>query len=69
MSNFDTVHFFFFENILWAESEAGERWLSGMVEVELPVEYKLKNIEETEAAKAALLAPKTSEKSLLHIPR
>ena len=31
--------------------------------------YKLKNIEETEAAKAALLAPKTSEKSLLHIPR
>merc|ERR1712062_128590 len=50
------------------ETEAGERWLSGMVEVELPVEYKLKNIEETEAAKAQLLAPKQKEKSLFHIP-
>merc|ERR1719499_2355079 len=50
------------------ESEAGERWLSGMVEVELPVEYKLKNIEETEAAKAALLAPKKHAQTLLHIP-
>merc|ERR1719361_2304285 len=50
------------------ESEAGERWLSGMQEVDLPIEYKLKNIEETEAAKAALLAPHSQKESLLHVP-
>jgi len=30
-------------------------WLTGIVEVQLPVEYKLKNIEETERAKRELL--------------
>lgn len=30
-------------------------WATGIVEVALPVEYKMKNIEETEAAKRRLL--------------
>ena len=30
-------------------------WATGIVEVALPVEYKMKNIEETEAAKRQLL--------------
>jgi len=51
------------------EQEAGERWLSGMVEVQLPIEYKLKNIEETEAAKRLLLAPKDIEDKVMIIPQ
>ena len=31
-------------------------WMTGIQEVELPLDYKLKNIEETEAAKKQLLA-------------
>ena len=31
-------------------------WMTGIQEVELPLNFKLKNIEETEAAKKALLA-------------
>lgn len=30
-------------------------WATGIVEVALPVEYKMRNIEETEAAKRQLL--------------
>jgi len=53
------------------DHEAGERWLQGMSEVQLPVSYTLKNIEETEAAKRALLTKSLSgstEKSTA-IPR
>ena len=49
--------------------EAGERWLAGMKEVELPIEYKLKNIEQTERAKQLLLQAKPKHDRLLNIPR
>jgi hypothetical protein len=39
-----------------ADEDGADRWLTGIVEVQLPVEYKLRNIEDTERAKAALLA-------------
>mmetsp|Transcript_40812 Transcript_40812/g.128567 ORF Transcript_40812/g.128567 Transcript_40812/m.128567 type:complete len:188 (-) Transcript_40812:128-691(-) len=35
--------------------DAAETWLTGIVEVELPLEEKLKNIEETEKAKKKIL--------------
>lgn len=35
--------------------ETADRWLTGIVEVQLPMDYKLKNIEETELAKAKML--------------
>jgi hypothetical protein len=38
--------------------EAGERWLSGIEEVSLPIAERLKNIERTEAAHSALLRDK-----------
>jgi len=50
------------------ETEAGEKWLKGMAEVELPLEYKLKTIEETEDAKKKLLMPKHEELKILNIP-
>ena len=37
------------------DEDGADRWLTGIVEVQLPVEFKLRNIEETERAKAALL--------------
>jgi len=43
------------------DHEAGERWLQGMSEVQLPVSYTLKNIEETEAAKRAMLTKSLSK--------
>jgi len=49
------------------EQESGERWLTGITEVALPIQYKLKNIEETEIAKRELLtkqANKTGHASL-----
>jgi len=38
-----------------APSSDTTNWLTGIVEVQLPVEYKLKNIEETEKAKRELM--------------
>ena len=39
-----------------AEEGGGtDQWMTGIVEVQLPVEYRLANIEATEAAKAKLL--------------
>jgi hypothetical protein len=35
--------------------ETADRWLTGIVEVQLPMDYKLKNIEETERAKNKML--------------
>ena len=35
--------------------ETADRWLTGIVEVQLPMDYKLKNIEETELAKQKML--------------
>ncbi|KAF3326074.1 Hepatocellular carcinoma-associated antigen 59 [Carex littledalei] len=50
--------------------ESSTQWTTGIAEVQLPIEYKLRNIEETEAAKKQLqekrLASKT--KSDLSIP-
>ncbi|XP_072975871.1 protein COP1 SUPPRESSOR 2 [Typha angustifolia] len=50
--------------------ESSTQWTTGIAEVQLPIEYKLRNIEETEAAKKLLqekrLASKT--KSELTIP-
>eukprot|EP01087_Luapelamoeba_hula_P008705 TRINITY_DN2197_c0_g3_i1.p1 TRINITY_DN2197_c0_g3~~TRINITY_DN2197_c0_g3_i1.p1 ORF type:complete len:346 (+),score=94.39 TRINITY_DN2197_c0_g3_i1:133-1170(+) len=45
-----------------AEQEGGvsEAWLTGIQEVELPVEYKLRNIEDTEAAKKTLRSNRPS---------
>jgi len=37
-------------------------WLTGITEVQLPVDYKLKNIQATEAAKQALLVSKRLER-------
>lgn len=37
------------------EPESADHWTTGIQEVALPVEHKLRNIEETEKAKAALL--------------
>lgn len=37
------------------DPETGSQMLTGIVEVELPIEYKLKNIEDTETAKRKLL--------------
>lgn len=49
--------------------EAGERWLAGMTEYELPMEYKLKNIKQTEDAKKKLLQPKSKHDKVFDIPR
>merc|ERR1712228_219614 len=49
--------------------EAGERWLAGMAEYELPLEYKLKNIKQTEDAKKKLLEPKAKSDKMFAIPR
>ena len=35
--------------------ETADRWLTGIVEVQLPADYKIKNIEATERAKAKML--------------
>jgi hypothetical protein len=40
-------------------------WATGIVEVALPVEYKMRNIEETEAAKRRLLHASRSAFSLV----
>mgnify|MGYP006081288497 FL=1 len=37
------------------DDESADRYLTGIVEVQLPVEFKFKNIEDTERAKAELL--------------
>lgn len=55
-------------------SEVGvDQWLAGITEVELPIENKLKNIEETERAKQKLLEKHESESgkknATEHIPR
>ena len=42
-------------NVPREDEESAERYLTGIVEVRLPMEYKFRNIEETEAAKAELL--------------
>ncbi|KAI3884628.1 hypothetical protein MKW92_053875, partial [Papaver armeniacum] len=34
--------------------ETSTQWTTGITEVQLPIEYKLRNIEETEAAKELL---------------
>ena len=49
--------------------EAGERWLAGMTEYELPLEFKLKNIKQTEDAKKKLLEPKPKREKIFDIPR
>ena len=49
--------------------EAGERWLAGMTEYELPLEFKLKNIKQTEDAKKKLLQPKSKHDKVFDIPR
>mmetsp|Transcript_70733 Transcript_70733/g.112406 ORF Transcript_70733/g.112406 Transcript_70733/m.112406 type:complete len:295 (+) Transcript_70733:72-956(+) len=49
--------------------EAGERWLAGMCEYELPLDFKLKNIKQTEDAKKKLLQPKAKRDKILDIPR
>ena len=36
-------------------AETADRWLTGIVEVQLPMDYKMRNIEETELAKQAML--------------
>ena len=46
--------------------EAGERWLAGMAEYQLPLEYKLKNIKQTEKAKKKLLEPKPKNDKILY---
>uniref|UniRef100_A0A7N0TGK4 Uncharacterized protein n=1 Tax=Kalanchoe fedtschenkoi TaxID=63787 RepID=A0A7N0TGK4_KALFE len=35
-------------------NESSTQWTTGIAEIQLPIEYKLKNIEETEAAKKLL---------------
>lgn len=49
-------------------SKAAENtnWVTGIVEVELPVEYKLKNIEETEKARRELLQNAQSVSNTTH---
>ena len=37
------------------EGGGTDQWMTGIVEVQLPVEFRLQNIEQTEAAKAKLL--------------
>jgi hypothetical protein len=37
-----------------SSEESSTQWTTGIAEVQLPIEYKLKNIEETEAAKKLL---------------
>ena len=49
--------------------EAGERWLAGMTEYELPLQFKLKNIKQTEDAKKKLLQPKPKREKIFDIPR
>eukprot|EP00455_Lapot_gusevi_P013919 TRINITY_DN16882_c0_g2_i1.p1 TRINITY_DN16882_c0_g2~~TRINITY_DN16882_c0_g2_i1.p1 ORF type:complete len:289 (+),score=65.14 TRINITY_DN16882_c0_g2_i1:32-868(+) len=48
------------------EEEAGERWLAGIAEVHLPIEYKIKNIERTEVAKQEKFANRT--KTMPNVP-
>lgn len=50
------------------EADAGDRWLSGIMEIELPIESKLKNIEKTEAAKLELVEQKAKDTAILQIP-
>jgi Hepatocellular carcinoma-associated antigen 59 len=38
-------------------------WMTGILEVQLPMEFKLKNIEETEAAKKRMLTGANAEAS------
>ncbi|GAQ87028.1 hypothetical protein KFL_003260110 [Klebsormidium nitens] len=45
--------------------DLGSSWTTGIVEVQLPVDYKLKNIEETEAAKKQLAEQSRGDKSRL----
>lgn len=40
------------------EEDASDRWMTGIVEVELPVAHRLDNIEATELAKASMLNTK-----------
>ncbi|KAL5563822.1 hypothetical protein UlMin_033569 [Ulmus minor] len=50
--------------------ESSTQWTTGIAEVQLPIEYKLKNIEETEAAKKLLQEKRLTDrtKSDLSIP-
>jgi hypothetical protein len=54
-----------------SEEDASDRWMTGIEEVELPVEHRLNNIEATEKAKAALLnrEPKRKRYDADHQPR
>ncbi|ELR18335.1 hepatocellular carcinomaassociated antigen 59, putative [Acanthamoeba castellanii str. Neff] len=45
-----------------SDDQVSEAWLTGIQEVELPIEYKLKNIEATEDAKRLLLKRKEGPK-------
>lgn len=47
-----------------SSEESSTQWTTGIAEVQLPIEYKLKNIEETEAAKKLL-----QEKRLMGRPK
>lgn len=50
--------------------ESSTQWTTGIAEIQLPIEYKLKNIEETEAAKKVLQEKRLTgcNKSELSIP-
>jgi len=50
------------QSVLDEDEVSGERWLAGIAEVQLPITYKLKNIEETELAKQELFAKKGKRK-------
>lgn len=54
-----------------SEEDAADRWATGIEEVELPVEHRLRNIEATEQAKAALLnrEPKRKRPDAAALPR
>jgi len=41
-------------------------WLTGIVEVQLPIEYKIKNIEDTEKAKREMMQNKSSSSETRH---
>ncbi len=49
--------------------EVAGSWLTGISEVQLPAQYKLQNIEETEAAKLRLLRPSGSSECAQTHPR
>lgn len=42
--------------------ETADRWLTGIVEVQLPMEYKVRNVEDTEKAKQKMLEKQRNEK-------